>query len=158
MINDQPAPSDSLKNLRIVHLSMLSGLVFFAIIAYYIRNNTGSLLGPRELSILTYISLIFILIEIPLGYWLHSRKMKTLADKPDLNSKLDIYKVSHIVKIAMYEGAGFFSCLVLLLGGKNPVLIQILVVIIIMLLETPSATKLANDMDLSSGDKDLLDS
>lgn len=98
------------------------------------------------------------IIEIPLGYWLHSRKMKTLADRSDLNSKLDVYKASHIVKIAMYEGAGFFSCLVLLLGGKNPVLIQTLVIIIIMLLETPSATKLANDMDLSPGNKDLLDS
>ena len=116
------------------------------------------MLGLRELSILTYVSLSFILIELPLGYWLHSRKMKIVAAWPDLKSKLDGYKASHIVKIAMFEGAGFFSCLVLLLGGKNAVLIQIIIVFIIMLLETPSAIKLANDLNLSPGDKDLLNS
>jgi hypothetical protein len=156
-MNEQTSPSVFVKNLRIIHISLLSGIVFFAIVAYLIRTRSGSMVGPRELEILTYISLIFILVELPLAYWLHTRKMKSIADWPDLNSKLDAYKASHIVKIAMFEGAGFFSCLVLLLGGKNMVLVQILIVLIIMLLENPSATKVANELNLSPGDKDLLE-
>jgi len=137
---------------------MLSGIVFFAIVAYFIRNKSGSMLGPKELEILTYISLIFILIELPLAYWLHTRKMKIVADYPDLISKLEAYRASHIVKIAMFEGAGFFSCLVLLLGGKNLVLVQILIVLILMMLENPSATKIANELNLSEKEKDLFNS
>jgi len=137
---------------------MLSGIVFFAIVAYFIRNKSGSMLGPKELEILTYVSLIFILIELPLAYWLHTRKMKIVADYPDLISKLEAYRASHIVKIAMFEGAGFFSCLVLLRGGKNLVLVQILIVLILKMLENPSATKIANELNLSEKEKDLFNS
>jgi hypothetical protein len=154
-MNDQQSPSVFLRTLRIIHFSMLSGIVFFAIVAYFIRNKTGSMLGSKELEILTYVSLIFILVELPLAYWLHTRKMKIVADYPDLISKLEAYRASHIVKIAMFEGAGFFSCLVLLLGGKNLVLVQILIVLILMMLENPSATKIANELNLPPGDKDL---
>lgn len=137
---------------------MLSGIVFFAIVAYFIRNKAGSMLGLQELEILTYVSLIFILVELPLAYWLHTRKMKIVADYPDINSKLEAYRASHIIKIAMFEGAGFFSCVVLLLGGKNLILVQIVIVLILMMLENPSATKLANELNLSQEEKDLLNS
>ncbi len=154
-MNEQPSPPVFLRNLRVIHISMLSGIVFFAIVAYLIKIKSGSMLGPKELEILTYISLIFILVEMPLAYWLHSRKMKIVADWPDINSKLEAYRASHIVKIAMFEGAGFFSCLVLLLGGKNMLLVQILIVLIIMMLENPSSTKLVNELNLPPADKDL---
>jgi hypothetical protein len=155
-MNGQQNPSIFLRNLRIIHISMISGIIFFAIVAYFIRNKTGSMLGLKELEILTYASLIFILVELPLAYWLHTRKMKIVADTADIMSKLEAYRASHIVKIAMFEGAGFFSCLVLLLGGKNLVLVQILIVLILMILENPSATKIANELNLSPEDKDLL--
>jgi hypothetical protein len=158
MTNGQPPPSGFLKNLRIVYLSLLSGLVFFAIIAYLIRQKTGAIIGPRELNILTYISLIFILIELPLGYWLHSRKIKIISGWDDLNTKLNEYRASFLVKIAMFEGAGFLSCLVLLLGGTNLVLAQIVIVLIFMMFENPSSSKLANELGLSEGDKNMLDS
>jgi hypothetical protein len=157
MMNDQQSPSVFLRNLRIIHISMLSGIIFFAIVAYFIRNKAGSMIGLPELEILTYVSLIFILVEIPLAYWLHTRKMKIVANNPDLNSKLEAYRASHIVKIAMFEGVGFFSCVVLLLGGKNMILVQIVIILIIMMLENPSATKIGHELNLSPGEKDLLD-
>jgi hypothetical protein len=137
---------------------MLSGIIVFALFAYFIRNKVELIISPLELEILTYISLIFILIEIPLAYWLHTRKMKTVGNNPDIYSKLETYRASHIVKIAMFEGAGFFSCVVLLLGGKNMVLVQIVIILIIMMLENPSGNKIANELNLSQEDKDLLSS
>lgn len=158
MNNNQQSLSAFLSTLRIIHYGIFCGLIIFAALAYFIRNKTGPMLDIKTLEILTYVSLIFLLGELPLAYWLHKRKIKSLAIIPDLNAKLAAYKASHIVKIAMFEGVGFLSCLVLLLGGKNVLLIQIAIVVVLMLLETPSATKLANDLDLSPGDKDLFTS
>jgi uncharacterized membrane protein SirB2 len=158
MTGNQQSPSAFLKNLRIIHLGMLGGLAIFTLIAFSIRDQAGPMLDNKLLEILTYLSLIFLLVEIPLGYWLHNNKMKSVGVYPDINSKLIAYKASHIVKIAMFEGVGFFCCVVYFFGGKNSILIQIAIVLIIMLIETPSATKLANELSLSPDDNDLFNS
>jgi peptidoglycan/LPS O-acetylase OafA/YrhL len=155
MNNNQQSPSAFLNNLRIIHLAIFTGLIIFAVLAFFMSHQSGPMLDPGTVEILTYISLIFLLAEIPLAYWLHKNKMKSLAKMPELNSKLTAYRASHIIKIAMLEGVGFFCCVVLLIGGKNTVLIQIAIILIIMLLETPSASKIANELDLPSGDRDL---
>jgi hypothetical protein len=156
MAENSFSPSSFVKNLKIIHLALFSGLVFFACISFYVRNKVGSTLTREQLEILTYISLIFMLIEIPLGYWLHNKKMKTIANLPDLNSKLDAYKASHIIKIALFEGVGFLCSVVLLLGGKNTILLQIAIVLIFILLNTPSAIRLANELNLTPDESNLL--
>jgi len=158
MTENLHSPVIFLKNLKIIHLAMFGGLAFFAAISFYSRNKVGSSLSIEQLEILTYISLIFMLIEIPLGYWLHSKKMKNVANTTDLNIKLDSYKASHIIKIAIFEGVGFFSSAVLFLGGKNLILIQIAIVLIFILLNTPSALKLTNELNLSDDESKLLNS
>lgn len=110
----------------------------------------------EQLEILTYIALIFMLIEIPLGHWLHSKKLKSIADNTDLISKLDSYKASHIIKIACFEGVGFLGSIVLMLGGKNVILIQIAIVLIFILLNTPSVTRLTNELNLNPDESKLL--
>lgn len=150
------SPAVFLKNLKIIHLALFSGLAFFAVISFYIGNKVGSSLTREQLEMLTYVSLIFMLVDIPLGYWLHSKKMKSLANTPDLNIKLDSYKASHIIKIALFEGAGFLSSIVLLFGGKNLILIQVAIVLIFILLNTPSAIKLTNELNLSADESNLL--
>jgi hypothetical protein len=144
------SPATFLRNLKIIHLAMFCGLGFFTAISFYTRNKSGSTMTEEQLEILTYISLMFMLIEIPMGYWLHSKKMKSIADNPDFISKLDSYKASHIIKIALFEGVGFLGSVVLLLGGKNVILLQIAIVLIFILLNTPSVSRLTNELNLTS--------
>lgn len=158
MFKNLQSPSTFLKNLMITHLAIFSGLIIFALIAYYIRTRSEPTLETVQLEILTYISLIFLLINIPLGYWLHNKKMKSIIKNSDIITKLMTYQSSHIIKIALFEGVGFLSCIVLLLGGKELILIQIAIVLLFILLNTPSVSKLANELDLSPGEKDLFDS
>jgi hypothetical protein len=158
MIKNQQSPSRLLKNLMIIHLAMFGGLIFFALVSFYARNKSEPTLNPVQLEILTYISLIFLLIFIPLGYWLHSKKMKRISSNTDIIAKLTTYKSSHIIKIAFFEGVGFLSSIVLLFGGKNLILIQIVIVLMFILLNTPSISKLANELNLSPGEKDLFNS
>lgn len=155
MTENPNSPATFIKNLKIIHLAMFGGLTFFACLSYYTRNKTGSLLTREQVEILTYVSLIFMLVEIPLGYWLHNKKMKSIADNPDLKLKLDSYKASHIIKIALFEGVGFFGSIVLLLGGKNVMLIQIAIVLIFILLNTPSASRLAEELHLAPDESNL---
>jgi hypothetical protein len=156
-MTENPLSSSSfVKNLKIINLALFSGLVFFACISFYARNKVGSTLTIEQLEILTYISLIFMLIEIPLGYWLHNKKMKSVANLPDLNSKLESYKASHIIKIALFEGVGFLGSIVLLLGGKNVILLQIAIVLIFILLNTPSVNRLTNELNLTPDESNLL--
>jgi hypothetical protein len=156
MIKNQQSPSGFLKNLGIIHLAMVSGLVIFGLVSFYIRSKSGPTLDPVQLEILNYISLIFMLINIPLGYWLHSKKMKSVGSNTEIIAKLTTYQSSHIIKIAFFEGAGFLSCIALILGGKNLILIQIVIVLLFILLNTPSASKLTNELNLSPDESDLL--
>ena len=155
MVDHPNPPGTFIKNLKIIHLAMFFGLAFFAGISFFSRNKVGSMLTREQIEILTYISLILMLIEIPLGYWLHSRKMKSIADNPDYISKLGSYKASHIIKIALFEGVGFFGSIVLMLGGKNIILIQIVIVLIFMLLNTPSASRLTEELNFTPDESKL---
>lgn len=140
------------KNLKIIHLAMFFGLAVFTCIAYFARNKIGSALTTEQLEILTYISLIFMLIEIPLAYYLFNMKVKRIADNPDLKFKLDSYRASFIIKMALFEGLGILACTILLLGGKDVLLLQIAIVLIFIMLNNPSVAGLTNDLKLSPGD------
>jgi hypothetical protein len=156
MTKNQRSSSTFVKNLVIIHLAIFSGLFIFTAVSYFIRNTTEALLDPVQLEILTYISLMLLLINIPLGYWLHNKKMKGIVKNSDITIKLMTYQSSHIIKITLYEGVGFLSCIVLLLGGKDLILIQIAIILLFILLNTPSASKLADELDLSPDEIEML--
>lgn len=149
MDENPQSPATFIRNLKIIHLALFSGLLIFAAISFYTRNKVASALTREQLEILTYISLIFMLVEIPLGYLLNSKKLKSIANIADLKSKLAAYQASHIIKIALFEGAGFLSSIVLLLGGQNMILAQIAIVLLFILLNTPSVLRLTNELNLN---------
>jgi hypothetical protein len=140
---------DLVKNLKIIHLAIFGGLAFFALGCYYLRDKIGSALTTEQLEILTCIALVFMFIEIPLGYYLHTRKVKSLAENPDIKYKLDSYKSSYIIKLALFEGVGILASIILLLGGKNIIMIQIVIVLIFILLNNPSGTRLSEELNIS---------
>ena len=150
------SPATMLRTLKMVHLAMFSSVFIFSGISLYVRNELAIAMEPQTLEMIYYVSLISILVLIPLGYWLHSKKMKSLGNNPDLLSKLTIYQTSHITKIALFETSGFLSLIVLIMGGSNSILIQIAIVLIIMLLNTPSVHKLTTELNLSPNESDLL--
>jgi len=154
MINNQQSPSALLKNIRIIHFAVLAGLAIFTVVAIFIRNNSVPALTREQMEMFKYISLIFLLTMLPLGYWLHNKKMKKLAGNPDLTFKLMSFKTSHLIKIALFELAGFMSILVLFFCGDNKILFQIAVIFIVILLNLPSVSKLENELNLTPAEKD----
>ena len=150
------SPATILRTLKMIHVAMLGSIVIFSMISLYIRNELEITLEPSTLAMLYYISLISILLFIPLGYWLHNRKIQNLADDPDLLSRLIIYQSSHITKTALFETSGFLSLVVLIMGGNNSILIQVGIVLVIMLLNIPSVHKLTTELNLSPDESDLL--
>jgi hypothetical protein len=155
---NSPSPAGILKTLKIIHLAMFSSIAIFSGICIYLRNKLGLALDRQTIEILYYVSLISVLIFIPMGYWLHGKKIKSLINNPDLLSKLTIYQTSHITKIALFETSGFLSLIVLIMGGNNYILLQIGIVLVIMLLNTPSVYKLTTELNLSPIESDLLKS
>lgn len=150
------SPATILRTLRIVHLAMFSSIFIFSGISLYIRNELGIAMEPQILEMMYYVSLISILVFIPLGYWLHNKKMKSMGSNPGLLFKLAVYQTSHITKIALFETCGFLSLIVLIMGGSNSILIQICIVLIIMLLNTPSVHKLTTELNLTPDESNLL--
>jgi hypothetical protein len=153
---DSQSPAVILKTLKMIHMAMFSSIVIFSGISLYLRNELGMTLEPPTIEMLYYISLISILAFIPLGYWLHGKKMKSMGNDSTLSSKLSVYQSSHITKIALFETSALLSLVVLIVGGKNSILIQVAIVLIIILLNMPSAHKLSTELNLSPEESNLL--
>ncbi len=154
-MNSQSPPM-ILRTLKMIHMAMFSSVVIFSGISLYLRNELGMTLEPPTIEMLYYISLISILAFIPLGYWLHGKKMKSIGNDSTLSSKLSAYQSSHITKIALFETSALLSLIVLIVGGKNSIFIQVAIVLVIMLLNIPSVHKLSTELGLSPEESNLL--
>jgi len=150
------SPRSILKTMRLIHMAMLGSLAIFSVICIYLRKELSITIDKQTVEILYYISIFSVLVCIPLGYWLHSRKIRAIVNNTEFMFKLNFYQTSHITKMALFEASGFLSLIVLIVGANNYILLQIGIILIFMLLNTPSVHKLTTELGLSHEESNLL--
>lgn len=118
--------------LRIIYLSLNTGLLVFLMVGVYLN---GMEFPPfrDEIDLLTIVNLL-LLAAIPLGYTLSNRRLEAINPKERFERKWEQFQTAMIIRWAMIEGVALFSVvgLILLKDAKQLVLFILCIVILAM--------------------------
>lgn len=100
------------KALKIVHIALMAGIVFFAVIVFVLLQILQEPFGTEEINgILYYVVPVFVIAGVLASNFLFKARLKKSVVETGLKNKLDSYRSALIVKYALIEGPAFF-CIV----------------------------------------------
>jgi hypothetical protein len=130
MIGDKFQPKLAYRILRLIFFGMNTGLLLFFMVSIYL---TGMQLPEfkEEFDILTFVNL-FLLVSIPLGYSLSTRRMEAIDAGDSFQKKFEQFQTAMILRWALIEGCAIFSLvgLVVLQDAKQLVLFVVCVLVL----------------------------
>ena len=139
-----------MKQIRIIHFSLIAGVtVFLAVSIYLNMSETLQLQYDAEFSnILFLITAAMTVVMLPLGYIIFRRQIMAVDKNKSPGELMAIYKSAYIVKMGLIEAPAFFSIVVFLLTGNQWLLIQIIAVLLVMIINRPTAEKIVTELGL----------
>ena len=149
MTNQNQQYKDAAKFNQVIYFAILIGYLIIAAIGLGIRSALDYQLDEPTVQVLNYIALLSLLVFIPLGFWMHSQRMKKIPDDTELLVKFYHFRTSFIIKLALFEMCGILGIIVMILGGKVQVLLQLGIVLVVFLLNYPSKYKYKTDLRLT---------
>jgi len=121
------------KSIKIVHIALVIGIVFFTLISVFLQISGFGTVGQEINNGLLLLVPIFALIGIFASNLVFRKKLKGIREKSNLKEKMEDYRSALIIKLALIEGPSFFTVVAYLLTG-NYIFLGIVVVLIIVFL------------------------
>lgn len=133
-----------LNQVRIIHYAMVAGVAVFLAACLYLTLSVSIQLpyDPEFSNILFLLTAAMTVMLLPVGYLLFKRQIVAVEKDKGLVEKMTVYKRAFIVKMGLIEAPAFFSTIVMLLTGNLWLLVQILAVLLVMIINRPSAEKI----------------
>jgi hypothetical protein len=97
------------KSIKIVHLALVIGVVFFALVSVFLQINGFGTLGELINNGLLLIIPLLALIGIFGSNFIFKKRLRKIVDKTNLNEKMEDYRSALILKFALIEGPSFFA-------------------------------------------------
>ena len=144
------------KSIKIVHIALVVGVVFFALISVFLQINGFGTVGHEIDKVLLIVVPIFALIGIFASNFVFKKKLNEIQKKSNLKEKMEEYRSALIIKLALIEGPSFFAVVSFLLTGNYIYLGLTVILIIVFLIYTPNKTKLINELELTKKESDLI--
>ncbi len=137
------------KRLKTLYSSLLIGCIVFLALTFFLTHKFGGYFSNDKKLCLTfwYIS-IFLIALIPLAYFLFKRKIDKIMPDQDFYEKLAIYRSAFFIKIVLIETACFINTAILLLTNNQNILYQIMIILIVMLLNSPYRIQMTKDLKM----------
>lgn len=147
------------RSLQVIYTAIFLSIIIFAIALIIINKNVAPLIQlTKEIKLVFRYIIIFILLGgIPLSYYLFESKVRKFTDSNfDLSKKFRIYNASFILKLFIFEGIAIVSMVLYLFSRDIYLLTAVLIVIVLLFINTPTITKLSNDLQLTDTEIDEL--
>ncbi len=145
------------KALRIIHLVLVAGVVFFLLVLLLLDYLQSGGFGLEDLGeIFFYLAFIFSLGAIFLGNVFFGKKIAAIKMKMDLKQKLEDYRKALIVRLALLEAPAFFCCVAFMLTGQWIFVGVALFNLAILVALHPSKERAELEMDLSFQERQRL--
>ncbi len=144
------------KSIKIVHLALVIGVVFFTLISVFLQFNGFGTVGHELTNILLIVVPIIALVGVFASAFLFKKKLNGINGRSNLKEKMEDYRSALIVKLALIEGPSFFTIIAFLLTGNYIFLGIAVMLIIVFLIYKPSQTKFINDLELTNKELDLI--
>lgn len=153
-------PKEALRGMRIFTIALLVGMGIFASLAFLFVNFQGPAFSEEK----TVIEDIFIgaaiLMAVVCQFFAHTLFRKKLTETKNSNlsllDKLNQYRASLILYLALCEAPGLFSVILFFLTGKYIFLIITALMGLFMFYKFPTTSKIINDLELDWKDQQEL--
>ena len=143
-----------IRSLVIIHIAMIMGLIFFAVVAVYLHMSGSFTTNTAELrDIFLIIVPLFAFGAFMGSRFIFSMKLNQAKEKSDLTDKINEYRSILIIRFALLEGAALFSLVIYLLTGDYIFLIIAGLMVVYFSLLKPTTDKLIFDLELGHDDK-----
>lgn len=144
-----------IKNLRIVYfLTLISPLVLIVIFSLAIDKGTVMMNDSID-EIFQYMIPIFGLIFIPIGFVLFKKRLKSIIESDNTNSKLQLYRGIVVQRIAFIEGVAIFSAVAFLITLNNLYIVYTLISLAFYLPIYPTIDRIKTDLNIEQDSIDL---
>ena len=145
------------KALTVLHFALITALVFFIVIAYFVQR-TGVFTADKMLGdIFKYMVPALAFICMTAGNMLYKKRVNDIKKKSSLAEKLNAYRAAFILREAMLEGPALFAIIAYLLCGKLELLGVAVLLLVIFILIRPTKDKLTKELELSSDEAVMIE-
>jgi hypothetical protein len=132
----------TLLSLRIIFLTLLfAQIVLAAVVFLLIRSPITSAFSDTPL-LLDLLLPVLVVFETLLASVLASRRMEMLGNEPDPFVRLQLYKMTCLLKWAMLEGASFLAMVGFLLSHSLLYPLMAVILVVLFLFNRPTAYRL----------------
>ncbi len=144
------------KSIKIIHLALVTGVVFFALISILLQAKGFGTVGQEIDNVLLIVVPIFVLAGIFASNFVFKKKLSEVRKKSNLKEKMEEYQSALIIKLALIEGPSFFAVITYLLTDNYIYLGLTAILIIVFIIYAPNKTKFITDLELTKNESDLI--
>ncbi len=146
------------KRLHTIYIIILGSLSIAALLSVYMVFKMGILpvFDAETLNLLKTVVILALLIGIPVGHIFYFKKIKHIDKALELGKKLTMFQFAFIVRIALLEGIGLLIMMAYLVAADKSFLYMFAVVFVLFIIHAPTKHRIANDMDLTDEETELL--
>jgi len=155
MIGEKFQAKAAFRALKIIFYSLNSGLLLFFMVGIYL-NGMQIPEFKDGIDILTYVN-IFLMLSIPAGYSISSRKMEAIDVADSFSKKFEQYQSAMIIRWAMIEGAAIFSLVGLIVLQDSKQLILFVLCILVLSSNTVTREKVTRMAKLNAEESKALE-
>lgn len=145
-------PKEALRAIRVFYYAMIIGMLLFAIIVFALSFlQAPSITDKAETDTFLIVVMIIAAGCIMAAHRVYGKRINEIQNSGmKLTGKLEAYRATLILFMALSEGGGIFAVIVYYLTANQWLLIVIGVVLLSMLLKRPEKSKIFNELQLSS--------
>lgn len=158
MINNTSSTSakDNFKINYIIYFAILTGLVVFAVMGYFIISQSVKQPNENLLNIFMFLAPTIVIVMIFLSRFMYNKISQQANNVLALSEKIAKYRTAKIVSWAMLDGAGLFVVVAFILTQSNFFLIVFFVIAGAFILSKPSIEEFLIDFGIQGNEKDEL--
>lgn len=145
-------PNKFVQTLTMIYMALLSGLLFFiAIVFFQFDGGMTPTFDTSDTLLLIYP--VIAIGAIVVSQMIFKKLLAAAENKPGLKNKLDSYQTASIIKFAMIEGPAFLGIVLSMTTGNTAFIAIAGVLVIFLILQKPSRTKVESDLNLRGDDR-----
>jgi hypothetical protein len=144
--------------LRIIYIAILTGTILYIAFAYvFIKQSDEKVIYTNaEMQYFWFASLLFTLLMIPGSYYFYKMKTECIDKNLTLIQKLVAYRVPFLLRLALLETCCIVNAILYLMTRYEYIYFTAAFALIIMLLNFPRRSSLANDLKLTFEESEQL--
>lgn len=144
------------KSLNIIHYALAAGQILFAVIAYVLQKTNFVINDPSVLNGLMLAVPVIAFVSIVSGGLLYKKQVSNIRNKYNLSNKLKAYRLTIIIRDALFEFPSLLAITSFMLTGEMLFLALTGSLITLFLYLRPTKERVITDLQLSSEEINLV--